>query len=944
MNCRGDPKYSKKVFRKGVGKGDGNLKRKTFLILALLMVSLFVFSGIAFANEADFGFDSDTGTITGYTGPGGDVMIPSQIGGVSVVSIGNKAFINCHCLDSLTIPTTVTSIGNQAFINCTGLNHLTIPNSVTSIGEYAFCQCVNLSTVIFEGFVHNISFSSDVFMDTNIKSFEFKDGTTKIPNYIFKYCTSLTSVTIPNSVTSIGEYAFESCTSLTSITIPNSVTSIGECAFCDCTSLTSVTIPNSVTSIGAGAFSHCTGLTNATIPDSVTSISDYTFYRCTSLSSIEIPNNVHSIGGCAFAECGFVSITIPNSINTVGFNSFGGCANLKNVTIENGVTSIGDAAFCWNASLENVTIPGSVTSIGYGSFYGCSGLTSVTIPNSVTSIGDYAFYCCTSLTSITIQNKETAIYDSANTISSTATIRGYDPSTAKKYADKYSRNFEEITPKGTVTIHYQDSEGNILKDSDIYTNVKGTQTYTAPDIEGYTKPAIDSVTYTITIDEQIESHTFVYSKVIALEGLNIIPAQATIEVGDTIQYKVELVYSDGTRQNIVASDVNWSIIQGDSLIFITNGGLLTALNTGSAKIGATYIDTDMNLFSAYADVTIIAPVVEGTVTIKYQDINGNTIKSSDVYENVTGENTYYAPNINGYELIRNNSVTFIISTNGQSEEHIFIYSIKTTPGGDSGTPPKPDPIVEDPKDPVIEEPKDTEDSKDPEVQEDPEEEPVIEDPEEEPKIPENPEEPEEPGVEKDENPIKDSENTSKQPKKPKNQDPVNNTPEKTKPAEVINDSNKTGSVAGRIIKDDGTPMSNVKVELHSEIRTTFTNQNGEFKFRNVPLGTHKLYLVDDQLKSGKALIGKIKVIANTNNVTPLNNKAPEQGIAQCVLADDKPVADLVIKVDTRQLAEESRKPTIFGSINPALVTTAVAALAATLLVILIPRRRRKKEE
>lgn len=104
MNCRGDPKYSKKVFRKGVGKGDGNLKRKTFLILALLMVSLFVFSGIAFANEADFEFDSDTGTITGYTGPGGDVMIPSQIGGVSVTKIGKRAFYNCTGLTGVTIP------------------------------------------------------------------------------------------------------------------------------------------------------------------------------------------------------------------------------------------------------------------------------------------------------------------------------------------------------------------------------------------------------------------------------------------------------------------------------------------------------------------------------------------------------------------------------------------------------------------------------------------------------------------------------------------------------------------------------------------------------------------------------------------------------------------------------------------------------------------------
>ena len=78
----------------------------------------------------------------------------------------------------------------------------------------------------------------------------------------FSNCSSLTSITIPNSVTSIGEQAFFVCSSLKSVTIPNSVTSIGSDAFFSCRMLTTITIPNSVTSIENSAFSYCDNLTS----------------------------------------------------------------------------------------------------------------------------------------------------------------------------------------------------------------------------------------------------------------------------------------------------------------------------------------------------------------------------------------------------------------------------------------------------------------------------------------------------------------------------------------------------------------------------------------------------------------------------------------------------------------------------------------------------------
>ena len=158
---------------------------------------------------------------------------------------------------------------------------------------------------------------------------------TSIGTWAFLGCSSLTSITIPNSVTSIGNRAFYKCTSLKSITIGNSVTSIGFDAFAECPSLTSITIPNSVTSIGESAFRYCSSLKSITIGNSVTSIGNDAFAMCSSLTSITIPNSVTSIGGSAFYSCyALTSITIPNSVTSIGNDAFAQCSSLISITIE----------------------------------------------------------------------------------------------------------------------------------------------------------------------------------------------------------------------------------------------------------------------------------------------------------------------------------------------------------------------------------------------------------------------------------------------------------------------------------------------------------------------------------------------------------------------------------------------------------------------------------
>lgn len=118
-----------------------------------------------------------------------------------------------------------------------------------------------------------------------------------------KYTGPGGAVVIPDRVTKIGDYAFCGCTSLTSVAIPDSVTEIGGLAFSGCMSLTLVSIPDGVTEIREGTFSGCTSLTSVSIPDGVTKIGVWAFFNCTSLPSVTIPDSVAEICDSAFEYC-----------------------------------------------------------------------------------------------------------------------------------------------------------------------------------------------------------------------------------------------------------------------------------------------------------------------------------------------------------------------------------------------------------------------------------------------------------------------------------------------------------------------------------------------------------------------------------------------------------------------------------------------------------------
>ncbi|MCT4593629.1 MAG: leucine-rich repeat domain-containing protein [Anaeromicrobium sp.] len=440
-----------------------------------------------------FTFDKEKGTITGYDVSigGTDVVIPKQIDGVDVVTIGNDAFSNKK-LTSVKIPNSVTVIGNDAFVY-NRLTYVEIPNSVTSIANAAFAgnklTSVEIpNSVIYMGYGafaanqltsvtiggrdsyrFNLVWSKIGFpvklMKVNPYIFDRYTGTITgydmsiggtdvvIPKQLYEVDVvaigdeafinnKLTSVVIPDSVTSIGDSAFWG-NRLTSVEIPDSVTSIGNSAF-GLNELTSVKIPNSVTAIGDATF-YENKLTSVKIPSSVTTIGEGAFVY-NRLTYVEIPNSVTSIGGIAFAGSQLTSVKIPNSVTSIGLSAFAG-SQVTSVTIE------GKNPYRFNSVWDGIGFPTKLMKVNPYTFdrdtgtitgYDVSiGGTDVVIPKQldevdVVAIGDEVFRY-KQLTSVVIPDSVTSIGDDAfngNKLTS-VTIEG-------KYPYRFNSRWGEI--------------------------------------------------------------------------------------------------------------------------------------------------------------------------------------------------------------------------------------------------------------------------------------------------------------------------------------------------------------------------------------------------------------------------------------------------------------------------------------------------------------------
>lgn len=352
-----------------------------------------------------------------------------------VSAIGKYAFENDIALYQIRISdnSEMNRIGFAAFAK-SGIHNFRIPANISSIAQYAFEGCDNLTNVTFAENSKLESISAYMFLGADrIQNINFENGSaltsiqahglegmsylrtidfgdakiTNIDNYAFRYCSTLSSITLPDTVENIGRYAFYKCTSLGDISIPVATEHIGSYAFYGTENcnlyFTSEYLPMYLDeNWDNGLGGYYTGVMNivtngdwkyATKSNGNIAIIEYLGSASViDLSTLNLGSKIDTIGGYAFSGSNISKVTLPDSLIDIQRYAFAHTGQLKSVTIPKNVKYIAANAFM-NSGIESLTFAGNnVEVIEKYAFAFTDNLKSVALPSSIKSAGSYIFY------------------------------------------------------------------------------------------------------------------------------------------------------------------------------------------------------------------------------------------------------------------------------------------------------------------------------------------------------------------------------------------------------------------------------------------------------------------------------------------------------------------------------------------------------------------------
>ena len=353
--------------------------------------------------------------VTGATGVGPRLEVPAQIGGRSVVAIGDSAFRGSGDLRAVLLPEGLLRVGKCAFQGCVNLAELTLPRRMETIGESAFQGCSALAAVALP------------------------EGLTEIADRVFYGCASLRRVDVPGGVARIGERAFAGCTALSAVSLPEGLTEIAHLAFAACPSLGPLDVPASVTVLSAsalprgdmeagqyylrpqatlvraevkryyevpkgarrlagGALAGNESLLGVDFGDALEAVGPFAMAGCACLKRVDLPDAVREVGRAAFSGCiRMTEARLSPAMRAIAPETFLGCHALERVALFGGIEDVGERAFEDCRALKALALPEGVRRVGQRAFYRCVGLERLELPGSLEALGVGALSGCNSL-------------------------------------------------------------------------------------------------------------------------------------------------------------------------------------------------------------------------------------------------------------------------------------------------------------------------------------------------------------------------------------------------------------------------------------------------------------------------------------------------------------------------------------------------------------------
>lgn len=143
-------------------------------------------------------------------------------------AIHNHIFDGCNTLETVNMPDSVNIIGQYAFGECSKLK-VNLPRNLEYMGAYAFYNCKSITNITIPKTLEKcLNHNYGYFQGTSLKDVVIEEGTKVLIKNLFKGCTGITEITIPNSIVEIGETAFYGCTGMKILRMSDSVKKIGK--------------------------------------------------------------------------------------------------------------------------------------------------------------------------------------------------------------------------------------------------------------------------------------------------------------------------------------------------------------------------------------------------------------------------------------------------------------------------------------------------------------------------------------------------------------------------------------------------------------------------------------------------------------------------------------------------------------------------------------------